>query len=786
MNENLKEESPETLRELTVTKPLHIAAGMGAVISTLKQVYGKMGIVGGTQILKHLNQQGGVDCSSCAWSDPEERTLAEFCESGAKAMADEGTKQRADANFFAKYSVAELSEKSDYWLNSQGRISQPFILREGKDHYQPITWEDAFALIAAELNSLASPDEAIFYTSGRTANETAFLYQLFVRQFGTNNMPDCSNMCHESTSVALAESIGLGKATVRLEDFKKTDLIMIIGQNPGTNAPRMMSSLQEAKRAGAKMVTINPLPEAGLMGFVNPNPQHYPNPLKFPVELLGNIPTQFSDLHLPVRIGGDMAILKGIMKSLLEREKQAPGTVFDQEFIKEHTSGYEELIAGLDTVAWDEIETEGGISKTELENAAEMFVTAERIITCWAMGVTQHKHSVAIIQDIVNLHLLLGQIGKEGAGLCPVRGHSNVQGDRTMGVWHKMHDKFRENLEKEFNFQTPEKDGFDVVASIKAMHEGQAKFYFSMGGNLLSAVSDTEYATVAFQNCRLNVQVLTKLNRTAVAGGGRSLLLPCLGRSEIDMQQGGQQFVSTESTMLHVVRSQGILKPASEHLRSEPWIVAKMAQAVLGDRSTVDWDDLIENYDNIRDAISRVVPGHENYNAKVRQSNGFFLPSKPRQKQFPTASGKAVFTFNPLPEFEIAEGRLLLTSIRSHDQFNTTIYGFGDRYRGIHGSRRVILMNPTDIKARVFQAGQVVDITSHYGDETRTAKSFIVVPYPIPKGCVATYFPEANPLVPIDSKAEKSHTPTSKSIIVSLQKTGEIMGNFEYNFMEEA
>lgn len=785
MSSNLKEESPEILRELTVTKPLHIAAGLNAITSTMKHVYSEMGITSGTRVLMNLNQKGGIDCSSCAWSDPKDRTIAEFCENGAKAMADEGTTKRADADFFSKYSVEELSQKTDYWLNSRGRITEPVALRKDKTHFEPISWNDAFAMIAEELNSLASPDEAIFYTSGRTANETAFLYQLFVRQFGTNNMPDCSNMCHESTSVALAESIGLGKATVRLEDFEKTDLVVIIGQNPGTNAPRMMSSLQDAKRAGAKMIAVNPLPEAGLMNFVNPNPQHYPNPLKFPLDLFGNVPTKFADLHIPVRIGGDMAVLKGIMKSLLERENENPGTVFDQDFIAEHTSGYEEFIAGLEITSWDEIESESGISRVELENAAEMFAKAERVITCWAMGVTQHKHSVAIIQDIVNLHLLLGQIGEEGSGLCPVRGHSNVQGDRTMGIWHMIGDDFRDKLEKEFNFQVPEKEGFDVVESIKAMHEGNAKFYFSMGGNLLSAVSDTEYAAEAFRKCNLTVQVLTKLNRTAVTCGTNSLILPCLGRSERDEQKGVAQFVSTESTMMHVIRSKGILEPASRNLRSEPWIVAQMAKAVLGDRSTVDWDSMVKNYDNIRDAISRVVSGHENYNGNVRQPNGFFIPSKPRQKQFPTETGKAIFKTNSLPKFEIPENHLLLTSIRSHDQFNTTIYGFGDRYRGIHGTRRVILMNPEDIRNRDYKAGQVVDITSFYIDGTRTAKRFIIVPYPIPNGCVATYFPEANPLIPIDSKAEKSNTPTSKSVIVSLNATGEVVGNFEYNYMEE-
>ncbi|MFN0279495.1 MAG: FdhF/YdeP family oxidoreductase [Pyrinomonadaceae bacterium] len=764
MNEN----SPaETLK---VSKPETTAAGMKAIRETMSNAFGKMGVVRGTRALLNLNQVGGIDCQSCAWPDPDEhRTIAEFCESGAKALADEGTKKRITSDFFAEHSIEEFTEKDDFWLNAQGRLTEPVVLRKGSTHYESISWDDAFRMIADELNALASPDEAIFYTSGRTSNEAAFLYQLFVRQFGTNNLPDCSNMCHESSGIALSESIGLGKASVRLSDFEMTDLVIVIGQNPGTNAPRMMSSLQDAKRAGAKMIAINPLPEAGLMNFVNPNPQHYPNPLLFPVALLGNKPTQLADLHLPLRIGGDMALLKGMMKVMLERERAAPGTIFDHQFITEKTEGYDKLIACLDATTWEDILSESGLKQSQIIEAAEMFISAKRVITCWAMGLTQHKKAVATIQDVVNLHLLRGQIGKEGAGLCPVRGHSNVQGDRTMGIWENVNEKFFAALEQEFNFTPPQKNGFSTVESITAMHEGRAKIFFAMGGNFASAAPDTDIVFDALKKCRLTVQVLTKLNRTALATGEQSLILPCLGRSEIDVQEDGEQFVSTESTMLNVQMSKGIFKPDSEQLRSEPWIVAQLAKATLGERTTVDWEKMAANYDNIRDAISRVVLGCENYNERIREAGGFYLPNPPRDGDFETNSGRAQFAANSLEKIVLKKGQLLLTTIRSHDQFNTTIYSNNDRYRGIEGSRRVIFLNIKNIDELGLKAGQSVDLTSHFEDCERHAFKFIVVPYPIPRDCAAAYFPEANPLVPLGSFAERSQTPTSKSLIITIQ-----------------
>lgn len=755
--------------KLKISEPKKIAAGLSAVVNSTKVTLKKVGAVRGTKLLLNLNQKGGIDCNSCAWADPEgERTHAEFCESGAKAIADEATTKRVTPEFFAKYSVAELAEKSDQWLNAQGRITEPMFLDENATHYAPISWEKAFQLLAENLHSLASPDEAVFYTSGRTSNETAFLYQLFVRQFGTNNLPDCSNMCHESTSVALAESIGLGKATIRLEDLENTDLIIIIGQNPGTCAPRMMSSLKKAKEKGARIIAVNPLPEAGLMNFADPNPEHYESLLKYPFALVSNQATALADLYLPIRIGGDMAFLKGVMKTLLEKEKKSPTPVFDYEFINEKTEGFQEFIANLETIEWETIFEQSGFSFEQIAEVAEIFLAANRVITCWAMGVTQHKHAVAAIQDIVNLHLLRGQIGRQGAGLCPVRGHSNVQGDRTMGVWEKMRPDFRAKIEKEFHFKTPEKDGYSTVEAIEAMHDGRAKFFFAMGGNFLSATPDTNYTAEALRNCNLTAQVITKLNRTALVTGKKSLILPCLGRTEKDLTGGREQFVTTESTMLNVQMSKGILEPASEHLRSETWIVAKLAQAVLKNKVTFNWERFISDYDRIRDAIARVVPGCEAYNTKVRHEGGFYLPNPPREGKFPTDSGKAKFTASPLERIELKPDELLMTTIRAHDQFNTTVYEENDRYRGIQGSRRVILMNESDIKERGLKQGDAVDITSHFLGETRRVENFTVVSYPIPRKCAATYFPEANPLIPVSSYAERSKCPTSKATIITI------------------
>lgn len=754
----------DDVSKLKVAPPPETSAGIHAVTNALKHVYGKMGVVRATRGMLKLNQKGGIDCQSCAWPDPEHRTINEFCENGAKALSDEATRNKIGREFFASHSVKELALQTDFWLNQQGRLTEPLILREGSQHYEPVEWDAAIAFVAEKLDALATPDEAIFYTSGRTSNEAAFLYQLFVRKFGTNNLPDCSNMCHESTSVALAESIGLGKATIRLEDFEQTDLVIVIGQNPGTNAPRMLSSLAAAKKAGAKMIAINPLPEVGLTSFVDPNPQH-----GNPFSVLGFRPAKLADLHLPVRIGGDMAVLKGLMKFLLERERRVPNSTFDHEFITAKTEGYDELIATLDETSWDEIYAASGLSREQFEEAGEMIAVSKGFITCWAMGVTQHVEAVATIQDIVNLHLLRGAIGKPGAGLCPVRGHSNVQGDRTMGIWEKMTPVFRDNLEREFAFDTPEKDGLNTVESIAAMRDGRAKVFFAMGGNFAAASPDTQAVSCALQNCDLTVQVITKLNRTALTPGRTSIILPCLGRSEIDRQASGEQFVSTESTMLNVQMSKGIFEPASDLLRSETWIVCQLAKATLGHGSEIDWDGFAADYDRIRDSIERVVPGFDDYNERIRVPGGFYLPNPPREGNFPTASGKALFRPSVLEKTELSPGRLLMTTIRSHDQFNTTIYGLDDRYRGIDGGRHVIFMNEVDIAKLGLSDRQLVEITSHFDDGERSVSGFTVVEYKIPAGCCAAYFPEANPLIPLGSRAKRSFTPTSKCVVVSVR-----------------
>ena len=746
-----------------VTSVSKVAGGVTAAIAAAKFAFSEMGPVRATRTLLQLNQKDGVDCPGCAWPEPDgERSHFEFCEEGAKHVADEATKKRVTPEFFKKWSVSELSQQSDQWLNAQGRITRPVVLREGSNHYEAIDWHRAFDLIARELNSLASPDEAIFYTSGRTSNEAAFLYQLFVRQFGTNNLPDCSNMCHESSGTGMKEAIGFGKGTVTLEDFDLADAIFVIGQNPGTNHPRMLTSLLHAKRRGCKIVHINPLPETGLTRFKHPQE----------VWTWLSEGTKLADLFMQVRVNGDVALLKGMMKEVLDAEERRPGLVLDQEFIAKYTSGFEEFREALRRVHWGDILEQSGITKAKFEDAARIFIESERVIFCWAMGLTQHKNAVANIQEIVNLMLLRGQIGKPGAGLCPVRGHSNVQGDRTMGIWEQPSEEFLDKLGKEFSFNPPRKHGFDTVHAIQAMHEAPAKVFFALGGNFLSATPDTEYTAEALRRCRLTAHVSTKLNRAHLITGKQALILPCLGRTEIDLQADGLQFVTTENSMAVVETSQGRLPPASKHLLSEPSIVAGVAKAVLANQSKVDWDHLVANYDRIRDSVERVVPGFEDYNQRVLQPGGFYLPNPARDRQFKTPDERAHFTIHELARVDLKPGQFLMMTMRSHDQFNTTIYGLDDRYRGIHNGRRVIFLNPEDIRRNGFADGQVVDLTSHFEGEERTARRFVIVPYSIPRRCAATYFPETNVLVPVRNFADKSHTPASKSVVISIRAVG--------------
>jgi molybdopterin-dependent oxidoreductase alpha subunit len=736
-----------------------VAGGIPAISQTLRSALGEMGVRRTHRTLTMLNQKDGFDCPSCAWPDPDgDRATAEFCENGAKAVAAEATLARVTPEFFAKHSVVELAGESDMWLDHQGRITHPMVLREGSDHYEAIEWNDAFALIAAELNRLGSPDEASFYTSGRTSNEAAFIYQLFARQFGTNNLPDCSNMCHESSGTGLKESIGIGKGTVKLEDFEEADAIFVIGQNPGTNHPRMLTSLQKAARNGCKIVSVNPLPEAGLIRFKHPQEV---------LHLLGP-GTPIASLFLPVRINGDVAAIKGIMRIMVEEDERAGGTILDHAFIRDRTEGFDEFVRDLKAEDLQAILKGSGLSTEQLRQGARIAIESKRMICCWAMGITQHKNGVANVQTIANFALLRGQIGRRGAGLCPVRGHSNVQGDRTVGIWEKMDDSFMQKLGSEFKFSPPARHGFDTVQTIKAMHDGRVNVFFGMGGNFLSATPDTDWTAEALKQCRLTVHVSTKLNRSHLTNGRQALILPCLGRTEHDIQKTGEQIVSVEDSMGNVHRSRGVLEPASPQLLSEPAIIARLAQATLGKRSTVDWEGLADNYDRVRDHIEHVIPGFEQYNIRVRHPGGFYLPNGPRDGQFTTPSGRARFVVHPIPANELKPGELLLTTIRSHDQFNTTIYGQDDRYRGIFGGRQVVFLNEGDIGERGLKEGQWVDLISHGEGRERRAKRFKVVAYAIPVGCAAAYFPEANVLVAVNSVADGSNQPASKSVVITL------------------
>jgi molybdopterin-dependent oxidoreductase alpha subunit len=739
------------------------AAGLPAVLNTFKLALPAMGMRGTLRNFLNVNQKDGFDCQSCAWPSPDgKRHQFEFCENGAKAMASEGTRKQITAEFFREHSIADLASRSDAWMEQQGRLTHPLVRRRGATHYEPIEWEEAFKLIGQQLRALPTPDAATFYTSGRASNEAAFLYQLFVRNFGTNNLPDCSNMCHESSGTALVESLGIGKGTVTLEDFEHTDLIVIIGQNPGTNHPRMLTALERARHAGARIIAINPLREPGSMRFTDPNPDEYKTKLHFAAHLMGS-GTELAELHLPVRINGDIALLKGLMKQLLIEEAAAPGTVIDHQFIRDYTDGYESLKADLEATSWDEVIEHSGISRDQIEHAGRMIAGARRMICTWAMGLTQHRHAVAGIQQLVNLLLLGGHMGRQGAGTCCVRGHSNVQGDRTMGVWERAHDSFLDALQQEFKFNPPRHHGHDVVDSLGAMQDGEIKVFVALGGNLLAAGPDTVFAAEAFARCDLTVQIATKLNRGHLITGQQALLLPCLGRSEKD--PGGA--ITVEDSMGVVSPSVGIQDPTSDNLKSECAIIAGIAHEAVGSE-LIDWRGLAADYSRIRDHISRVIPGFERFNERLAQGP-FYLPNGPRERVFPTDTGRARFITAGIPQHDIGPDQYLLMSIRSHDQFNTTIYGLNDRYRGIHGGRRVVFMHPDDIAARGWNAGLKLDIISHFEGEKRMAYEFQLVPYNIPRGNLATYYPEVNVLVPIGSVAERSNTPTYKSIVVSLQ-----------------
>ncbi|MEZ0542135.1 FdhF/YdeP family oxidoreductase [Fibrella arboris] len=762
---------PEAFTGLKLGKPATVAAGVTAVLKSMAFSWGEAGVGRGTHALLKLNQKDGFDCSSCAWPDPDDhRSVAEFCENGAKATASDADTRRADPEFFAKHSLVDLSRMTDRDLNNAGRLTHPMVLRPGATHYTQISWPEAFQVVADELNALKSPDEAIFYTSGKVPNEPAFLYQLFVRQFGTNNLPDCSNMCHESSGSALSPTLGLGKGSVTLNDVHEAEVILIMGQNPGTNHPRMLSALQIAKRNGAKIIAVNPLYEAGLSHFKNP--QDFMNPIKAVGTLLGQ-GTAIADLHLQVKINGDMAVLRGIMKHLIRAEELNPGMVIDHEFIKEYTANYDEFLATIRNTSWEDIEAMSGLTREQLLEAANIIAPKQKLITCWAMGLTQQKNGVMTIQEIVNLHLMKGAVGKPGAGTCPVRGHSNVQGDRTMGIWERPHNEFLDALQKEYGFDPPREHGHDTVESIKCMHEGKSKVFVSLGGNFLSASPDTEFVAEAIRKQSLTVFISTKLNRGHLVTGKTSLMLPCLTHVDIDRQKSGQQFTSCENSMGVVSQNKGVLQPLEGEMLSEVAIIAGIAITTLGEKSTVDWVGYTENYDLIRDAISRVIPGFDKFNEKIRKPGGFYLPNGPRERNFTTENGKANFTVTDMVKHDIAPGQLVMMSIRSHDQFNTTIYDYNDRYRGVYGERRVIFMNADDMKERGIRERQLVNITSHFEGQERKLERFVAVTYNIPKGNTAAYYPEVNPLVPVASVAYISNTPTSKFIIVTVDPVAE-------------
>ena len=751
---------PVRQEKMKRTRASSSAGGAKAVVEALRHGVLEMGPMRTGKTLLQINQTEGFDCPGCAWPDPKHRSQFEFCENGAKAVAEEATLKRIGPRFFKKHSVAELGRWTDYELGRSGRLTHPMVLEAGATHYVPISWEDAFNRIAQELQRLESPDEAIFYTSGRTSNEAAFLYQLFIRMFGTNNMPDCSNMCHESSGSGMTPVIGIGKGTVTLEDFEKAGAIFIFGQNPGTNHPRMLSSLSDAKAAGAKIVSINPLKEIGLQRFTHP-------------QRMGDFIAggrELTDLYLQVRINGDMALLKGIMKALLEREAKEPGSVLDSDFIANKTLDFETFAKDIQATDWQEITEESGLLEQDIREAANIYADAKGVIVCWAMGLTQHVNGVANVQSVLNLLLMGGNIGKPGAGACPVRGHSNVQGDRTMGIWEAPPDGLLDKLAEVFQFTPPREHGLAVVPAIEAMHKKAVKVFIGLGGNFMSATPDSEYTAQALKSTDLTVQISTKLNRSHLITGKQALILPCLGRTEVDKQKEGKQFVTVENSMGIVHRSQGNLAPASSHLLSEPAIVAGMAQAVLPKNMGPDWKSLASNYDRIRDLIEACIPGFEDFNTRVRTPHGFALPNGPRDGIFPTPTGKATFTVHPLPKHEIPDDHFMMMTIRSHDQYNTTIYGLDDRYRGILQVRRIILMNVDDMAEHKLRAEDVVDIHNRFGGRHRVAQAFKVVPYDIPRGCVATYFPEANVLVPIDKFAKTSLTPASKSIVVKLEK----------------
>ncbi|MEU6404760.1 FdhF/YdeP family oxidoreductase [Streptomyces sp. NPDC046985] len=746
---------------LTVTPPKKWAAGVPAVAHALEYSLDEATVRTTATTLLTMNQVGGTDCPGCAWSDPApgHRHKNEYCENGAKHINDEATGRRITRDFFREHAVSWLNEQSDRWLNQQGRLTEPMVKRAGSDYYEPISWHDALGMLAEELKSLDSPDEAVFYTSGRASNESAFVFQLLARAFGTNNLPDCSNMCHETSGLGLHETLGTGKGTVALEDFYQADLVFLVGQNPGTNHPRQLSALERCKDNGGRIIAVNTLPEAGLLQF------------KDPQEVRGVIGkgVKIADLFLHIRSGGDLALFQGVNRLLLEAEDAAPGTVLDHHFIAGHTSGFEEFAEHARTVSWDEILTATQLTREQIEEVRDYVLRAKRVIVCWAMGVTQQRHGVPTVREIVNFLLLRGNLGRVGCGASPVRGHSNVQGDRTMGVWEQMPDDFLDALQAEFGFKPPRRHGVDSVKAIEAMGEGKVKVFLSLAGNFVRAAPDTHVTDAAMRRCRLTAQISTKLSKAHTVTGETALILPCLGRTEIDIQAGGVQFVTVENTSSQVQTSHGKLRPASRLLLSEVAILCRLAERTLDGTTDVPWREFEADYGNIRDRVSRIIPGFHDFNRRVARPSGIKLPNPVNEGVYATATGKARFTCNEWTMSAAPPGHLVLQSMRSHDQWNTIPYTDNDRYRGIHGGRNVVMVNPDDMTELGFTRGQYVNIVGVWSDGVeRRVDGFEVVPYPTSRGCAAAYYPEVQPLVPLGSVAEGSNQPTSKGIVVRL------------------
>ena len=744
--------------DLVVTKPKKTAAGVEAVLVALDRGFAQAGVGRTAKALLRLNQRDGTDCPGCAWPESQgHRKAAEFCENGAKAVAEESTKRTVTPAFWAEHSIEELATKTEYWLGNQGRITHPVVIRPGDTHYSQISWNDAFELIGEQIRATV-PDRTVFYTSGRTANESAFLYQLFARSIGTNNLPDCSNMCHESSGSAMNATIGIGKGTVSLEDIHHAELILVVGQNPGTNHPRMLSALKQCKDNGGRVVAVNPLPEAGLFNF------------KDPQSVSGVIGdgTALANEYLQIKVGGDLALFQALGHLLLEEEERVPGSVVDHEFVTENTQGLEEYRAARKTIDWAETEKATGLTPLEISTVARMMIDSKATIICWALGLTQQPHSVNTLKEIINLLLLQGNFGKPGAGACPVRGHSNVQGDRTMGVWEKPKEPMLAALDKEFGIESPRKHGLDSVDTVAAFENDDVDVFVSMGGNFALACSDTVALEAAMQRVGLTVHVSTKPNRSHIMHGNTSLILPTLGRTDTDDKHpGGRQVLSVEDSMSVVRTTQGRLDPVSEHLLAEPVIVARMASATLGDDHVIDWKAMADDYDVIRDRIARVLPGFTDFNARLKTKNGFVLPNPPRDtRSFATDIGRARFTVSPLEYLTPPAGHLILQTMRSHDQYNTTFYGLDDRYRGISGGRRVILIHQDDATESGFADRDMVDVISTFQGEERRADEFRLVVYPTPRGCAAAYFPEANALMHRELVARESNTPGYKAMSV--------------------